>query len=254
MSILEFVTQDELDNLSEDPQIAFMELVNAAQRSFSAKIEPFSSDDQNDWHRIEDIRYNFMNAVIASARRFEIEPFSSMAVPTYQKSRDGDFFQFKSDLDHYITQIIIDNSRRSRRDTVEIPDLSKQKIRTYITALRKCIEDSHMADSKRAALLKKLDAFESELEKRRLSMMDAARLTYLVLGVPGTVWASVDIVHKLTNNIMQTVAESKHTEDEKQQLPPAVPPKALVAPRPPEPARTPRPGAFDSDLDDDVPF
>lgn len=107
-----------------------------------------------------------------------------------------------------------------------------------------------MSAAEREALLKKLDAFESELEKRRLNMMAVTRLTYLVLNVPGTVWASVDITLKLTTNIMQTVAEAKAAEEETKQLPAAAPPKALSAPcKPP----TPRP-PFDDNLDDDVPF
>lgn len=39
MSIFEFVSQDELDDLDEDHRMAFMQLVNAAQRTLSAKIE-----------------------------------------------------------------------------------------------------------------------------------------------------------------------------------------------------------------------
>lgn len=35
MSIFKFVTQDELDDLPEDPQLAFATLVNHAQRRFA---------------------------------------------------------------------------------------------------------------------------------------------------------------------------------------------------------------------------
>lgn len=41
-------------------------------------------------------------------------------------------------------------------------------------------------DAKREALLKKLDAFESELEKRRLNMATVAKFAYFILGVPST--------------------------------------------------------------------
>ncbi|WP_222428355.1 hypothetical protein [Sphingomonas suaedae] len=109
-----------------------------------------------------------------------------------------------------------------------------------------------MTEAKREALLSKLDAFEKELEKRRLNMLAVARLTYLILAVPGTVWASVDITHKLTTSIMQTVAEAKAAEEETKQLPAPAPPKALSAPR-----KGPTPAAscgFSDDLGDDVPF
>jgi len=136
MSILEFVSQDVLDDLDEDAQIAFMQLVNAAQRTLSSKLEHLNPNENDDWQKIEEVRYSFMNVVIAAAKRFEIEPFLSLTVPTFSNFRDVDHRQFKSDLDHYLTQLILDNSLRSKRDSVEILPVSKDRIRTYVSGLR----------------------------------------------------------------------------------------------------------------------
>ncbi len=89
-----------------------------------------------------------------------------------------------------------------------------------------------MTESKRDSLLKKLDAFEAELEKRRLNMLTVARFAYLVLGVPGTLWASADITHKLATSIMQTVAEAKAEEDKTKQLPAVTPSKGAKSAAP----------------------
>jgi len=109
-----------------------------------------------------------------------------------------------------------------------------------------------MTDAKREAMLKKLDAFETELEKRRLNMGTVAKFAYLILSVPGTMWASADITHKLTTNIMQTVAEAKVAEDETRQISSAPPLKALSAPRKSAPTRGS--SGLDSNFDDDIPF
>ena len=90
MSLLEFLDQNELDDLDEDPRMAFMQLVNAAQRSLSAKISALDPDNQNEWQKTDELRYSFMNVVVAAAKRFEIEPFQSMEVPHYSNFRDGD--------------------------------------------------------------------------------------------------------------------------------------------------------------------
>ncbi len=249
MSIFEFVSQDELDDLDEDHRVAFMQLVNAAQRSLSTKVEALDPENQYEWQKAEELRYSFMNVVVAAAKRFEIEPFHLMEVPQYANFRDTDHRQFKSDLDHYVTQLVLDNSLRSRRDSVAVLPNTKDRLRTYVSGLRQCVENGNMTDAKREALLKKLDAFESELEKRRLNMVTVAKFAYFILSVPGTMWASADITHKLTTNIMQTVAEAKVAEDETRQLPSATPLKALSAPRKPAPAQ-----GFSADLDDDIPF
>lgn len=248
MSILDFVTQDELDDLDEDHRVRFMEIVNIAQRKLSEKVGKLDPEIESDWRKIEEIRYSFMNVVLASAKRLEIEPFVSMEVPKQQRFGNHDHLQFKADLDHYVTQLILDNSSQSKRDSVIVLPNTKSQLRTYIIGLRQCVENGNMSEAKRDALLKKLDAFESELEKRRLNMMTVARFAYFVLSVPGTVWASVDITQKLTTSIMQTVAEAKAEEDKSKRLSAAAAPKALSAPRRDATAK------LADDLDDEVPF
>ncbi len=113
-----------------------------------------------------------------------------------------------------------------------------------MNGLKQCIQNGNLTAAKRESLLKKLDAFEVELEKRRLNMLTVARFSYFIFSIPGTVWASVDIT--------QNVAEAKAAEDETKQLPAMAQPKALSAPRKPAPPT--RASGFSDDRDDDVPF
>lgn len=256
MTILNFVTQDELDDLPEDPSMAFMTLVNHAQRRLAEQTRGLDPEERYQWQERNDICHSFMNVVVAAAKRFEIEPFVSMEIPRLDNFEDKDHKQFRSDLDHYVTQLMLDNSIRARSDSVSIPPESKDRIRGHIYALRGCLEKSNMTPAKREALAKKLNAFEAELEKRRLSMLAVTRVAMEILALPGGVWASAELAPKLITNIMQTVAEAKAAENETRQLPPVAPPKALSAPRAPR-APEPEPqraGGFADDLDDDVPF
>ncbi|RYD42261.1 MAG: hypothetical protein EOP63_13405 [Sphingomonadales bacterium] len=115
MSILNFVRQEDLDDLDEDSRTAFMQLVNHAQRSLGERTKNLDEQDQYQWREIEDERLSFMNVRIASAKRFEIEPFASMIVPRQDNFRTEEWRQFKSDLDHYITQLVLDNSKPRRQ-------------------------------------------------------------------------------------------------------------------------------------------
>jgi len=195
MSILNFVTQDELDDLDEDPRVAFMSLVNHAQRRFSEQSEKLDSSDEAQWHQLEELRHSFMNVIVAAAKRFEIEPFVSMEVPRISDFNNYDHRQFRADLDHYITQLMLDNSLRSKKDSVAILPNSKDKIRAYVHGLRECIEQGNMSEAKRESLLKRLDQFESELEKRRLNILVVAHFALELLALPGAVWTSVDIAN-----------------------------------------------------------
>jgi hypothetical protein len=231
MTVLDFVSQDELDDLDEDPRIAFMAFVNHAQRRLAQQTETLDPQDEAQWEQREELRHSFMNIVIAAAKRFEIEPFASMQVPRLSDyKKNVDHRQFKADVDHYITQLVLDNSIRAKRDSVAILPNSKDRIRSYVLGLRQCIEQANMAEPKREALLRRLDQFESELEKRRLNILAVARLAFELLAIPGGVWASADVANKLITNVMQTVAEAQSAEQDTRQLAPAAPPKALSPP------------------------
>jgi hypothetical protein len=74
MSILDFITQDELDDLDEDPSRAFMSIVNIAQRRLADQTKGFDTQDQSGWEARQELRYSFMNIIIAAGKRLEIEP------------------------------------------------------------------------------------------------------------------------------------------------------------------------------------
>lgn len=251
MSIFTFVTQDELDDLPEDPSMAFMVLVNHAQRRLAEASKGLDPEERYQWEQLEELRHSFMNVVLAAAKRFEIEPFVTMEVPRLSEFNNTDHRQFRSDLDHYVTQLMLDNSIRNKRDSVEVLPKTKDRLRAYVQGLRGCIEQGKMTDAKREALLKKLDQFEQELEKRRLSLLAVTRLSLEILAIPGAVWATGEVGTRLITNVMQVVAEAKAAEDETRKLPSTAPPKALSPPRKEQPKSAP---AFDADLDDDVPF
>ena len=258
MTILNFVTQEQLDSLDmDDPQAAFMNLVNFAQRSFSAQTSKLDLDERNDYQKREEIRHNFMNVMAASAKRLEIEPFVSMDVPRQSNFNENEFRNFKDDLDNYVTQIMLDNSMKSKKNSVEILPQSKDKIRTYVHSLRECVEKSNMQGAKRKALLDKLDAFEKELEKRRVNILAVALVSFEVLGIPGSLWGSAEIAHKLINNVMQEVAEARVIDQQTRSIAAPSVPKALSPPRSEDmKASTPawKKQPTPSDLDDEIPF
>lgn len=248
MSILDFVSQDDLDDLEDDPRQAFMQIVNLAQRSLSSKLQKLDQDQEDQWRAAEDVRHSFMNVVVATSKRFEIEPFCLMEVPRINDSLN--FKQFKSDLDHFVTQLVLDNSEQKKRNSVSILPKSKEKIKNYINALRDCVQNANMDEKKRSALLNRLDDLEAELEKKRANMLLVAKLAFEVLAIPGGVWASYDIATKLMSNISQVVEEAHQADLANRPVAISRPVPALSAPRK-EPVYR---GGFADDLDDDVPF
>lgn len=250
MNIFDFITQDEIEELPEDPNMAFTAFVGHASKRLSKRTAELDNvDDQESYQQLEEARHGFMNVVVAAAKRYKIEPFASMDVPTHREFDWNAHRDFKSDIDHYMTQLLLDNVVRERSNSVELTGKAKDRIRGHIHALKTCIDNADLSDAKRAALHKKLTAFEGELEKKRLNLLAVTRVTLEVLALPGGVWATSEIVHKLTTNVMEVVAEAKAAEDEARRLAPSAPPLQLSAPR----KAISQSSNYD-DLDDDIPF
>ncbi len=244
MAVHDFITSDEIEAAPEDPAMAFAELVGIAERRLAGLCKPYWNEDGG-YRAIEDYQYSFENVVIGLARSFEIEPFASRDMPRRRNFGHEEYQDFRSDLDHYLTQLLVDNTLRNKRNSVPISEKDKDRIRSHLHGLRAAIDAAELTDSKRATLHKRLAEFEEALDKPRLNLMSATLFAFAILGLPGAVWQSADVVGKLTQNILSVIAEAKLADDENRRLAPSEPRAALIPPRQ-EP--------FDKDLDDEIPF
>ena len=251
MAVQDFITSDEIEAAPEDPAMAFAELVGIAEKRLTDLCKPHMGD-QDGWDYIQEYRHGFENVVIGLARSFKIEPFASRDVPRRRDFSQDDYQEFRSDLDHYLTQLLVDNTLRNRRNSVPVSEKAKDRLRQHLHALRAAVDEADLTELKRAALHKRLGAFEAALDKPRLSLMEATLLTVAILGLPGSVWASAEIVGKLTQTILAIVAEAKMADDEERRLPPTEPRAALVPPRQEE--RRPGGSSLSDELDDEIPF
>jgi hypothetical protein len=254
LNIFDFITQDEIDELpDDDPRAAFMQFVRLAQARLAERTAEIDSNDQRGWEELSDARLGFQNVVIAAAKNFGIEPFASLVVPRRKDFGQEDHLQFKTDLDHYFTQLLLDNTSRAKRDSVAISTDLKASIRTYVFHLRKLIEEANDIDeTKRQVLLRRLADFESELEKKRLNLVAVTVLAITILGAPGALWSSADAANRLVTSILRVVGEAKLADDAMRRLPSSEAPKAITGPRPEQSSsqkRSTRP-----EMDDEIPF
>jgi hypothetical protein len=255
MIIFDFITQEEIDELpDDDPHTAFTTFVRIAQRRLGERTEEIDANNQDGWAALEEARHGFMNVVIAAAKKYEIEPFASLSVPRLEVFDSKIHRQFKADLDHYLTQLLLDNSSRAKRDSVLISPELKGTIRTYLHHLREAIDNADdLSEARRNVLLQKLAEFEAELEKKRLSLLAVTVLAITLLSAPGGLGATADIATKLVTNILRVVGDAKMADDETRRLPSSAAPMAITGPRKSDPELMPK-NDKRNDLDDEIPF
>jgi hypothetical protein len=257
MAVQDFITPDEFADAPEDPAMAFADLVGRAERRLSELLNPLF-DQQNSYYQFETLQHGFMNVVVGLARSFKVEPFASRDVPRRKDYDDGEFIEFKADLDHYLTQLLVDNTIRNRQNSVLLVEKDKERIRVHVRAIKDAIDKASLSEAKRSALHKKLTDFEKALEKTRLNLMEATMFAIAILGLPGAVWTSAEVVGKLTQTVLTIVAEAKVVDDENRRLAPTEAPAALMPPRKDDlrgPFGKSKSGAsLAEELDDEVPF
>jgi hypothetical protein len=255
MLIFDFITQEEIDELPvDDPSVAFTMFVRIAQRRLGEKTSKLDPGDRGDWELIEEARYAFMNIIIAAAKKYEIDPFTSLSVPRLEDYNFNTHRQFKADLDHYITQLVLDNSSRAKRDSVPISPELKSTIRTYLHHLREAIDRAgDLSESKRNVLLRRLAEFEAELEKKRLNLLAVTVIAITFLSAPGGLGSTADIASKLITNILRAVGEAKLVNDEARRIPSSAEPIAITGPRPKE-SELIKPEIQRREMDDEIPF
>jgi hypothetical protein len=258
LSVFNLVTPEELDNLPEDSQAAFVEFVRIAQ----SKLTAFEADydfEARGSDPLEDFRYSLMSAAIGAARTFEIPEIAKLEIPLRKNFIWESYRQFRADLDHYVTQILLQASIQRRRDSVPMSTEAKDRIRSHLQGIRSLLDQAQgLTEAKRLALYAKLTAFETALEKSRVNLFAISRVVFEVLSVSANLVALNDspALNKLLMNIMTVAGEAKAADDENRKLPSHEAPKALLPPRQeqPKPKKDKSDWSRGPEFDDEIPF
>jgi hypothetical protein len=218
MEYFDFIKGDELDDLPEDPQAAFIGFVRIAQPRLTARLREIGPEDQYNYSDIQDARYGFQSVVLGAAKKFGIEPFASIEMPTLHDYSEGNYRQFRADLTHYITQIMLAVADRDRSTSVPLLEDARQSVRTYIAHLRDAIDRTDLPERKKANLHKHLDRLEEELTRRRVRLVVVATAVMAIVSAPGNFASSYDAVVRLTNAIMREIGTAKATDEEQRKI------------------------------------
>lgn len=256
MSIFDFLTQDQIDDLpDDDDEGAFLKLVNHATRKLSELTAGLDESQEHDWAQIRDYRYSFVNVIAAAAQQYRVRAFEGLDIPEFKDFDSGDYRKYRDQLDHYVTQAVLAASIKARRTTVQLSPDTKVLIRKYTSDLREIIERAELDGKKREALLDKLAAFEAELEKKRFNLVAVTMLAIGLLGAPGALAESGEVAFRLLGQVFKAIAEAKAEEDNRTPLPDRSGERpSIVLPRRLGKRVTQARESFSADLDDEIPF
>ncbi|QDC36465.1 hypothetical protein [Sphingobium fuliginis] len=193
-----------------DPNEAFLFIVLAAR----ARLDSVEHDDQArskydllQWRR----QYIYELCAVAAELGIGGLPSAKDSVNTPEAMA-----KFDADMALVLTKIKASQRALLRSDSVKLPLVTKQGIRDDLEALRARVNSSNLSEEKKAALHKKIDAVEAELDNSRSSLRPLWLLAGAVAAaVPGAVGTLADLSPAIdtVNKIVARAHEAKAHEE-----------------------------------------
>jgi hypothetical protein len=242
------ITDEELAQLPEDPELAFVEFERIMRAQLYEAEEEVSREQFGD---ADTYRLEYMNKVLAAAKEYGIEALVQWQVPSANGRIFEEYRQFVSDVDHFTTQIRIRHAPKNRRNSVGLDGNTKRKIHHHIDQIRSAIDQAELPDTKRESLYEKLARFALEVDKARTGLEAGMAVYIAVCDGIGQGFKKLEPARRLVDSIAGLLGRAKEVEDSLRPiLPPPAERKRLEPPR--DGLSAPPPTGID--LDDDIPF
>lgn len=248
---MDLITVNEMDELPDDPATAFVQL----ERICRIRLHEYTSQ-QDRYEHGDDLRLEYMTIVASAAETYGVAEFD-------EPSGGWEPQYFKGVYQRAIaiaTKLAIEGKRARALTSVALPLGAKERLKKHLEDLRAAVDKVELDEKRKKVLREKLNGFEKEIER------DKSNVSVILVGVAlvaaalnqatGAVTGVEDSIIKLpetVNAINVLLGREKLKELEASPDPLPLPPsvtKALPAPKP----MPNRPSAFDSELEDDVPF
>lgn len=245
MSEYDLIPEEAYGDLPQDDHDKFVVLVRIAQTNLARLLDQTNSSDF-----ASEIRSQFISIISGIAEALGIEglPKIDDNIADYEK-----YQMFQVYLAGVVAKVRLQSNLVAKPHSVELGRVTRARIQQEIDQLRHSIESSDLPEKKKAALRDKLDELETELTKKRLSFARTMAIAASIMTIVGGGTAALANAPEAKETVMaiiRLIGEDKAKEEE-ERLRISPPPKAL--PDHTKSQSRPQP-AFDSDLDDDVPF
>jgi hypothetical protein len=143
------ITDEEIEQLPEDPELAFVEFEKIMRDRTNGKIGEAS---QEQWCNADVFYLEYINKVLAAARAYTIDGLKDLQVPSVNSNSYEAYRQIVTDVDFYTIQIRIRHAGRNRQNSVGLDGNTKAKIHSYVQKIRIVLDKAELPESKRDLL------------------------------------------------------------------------------------------------------
>jgi hypothetical protein len=246
------ISDEDLMNLPEDPEEAFVMFERLARENLDEDLV------ENPEESISAKR-DYMSAVLAAAKIFEIAELSQWDMPRVGDDPWQVYDQFLSDVGLCVNKLRLLRVKRVKQYSVALNAAAKKKLHHYLDQMRETIEKLEVSVAKKDRLLKKISALALEIDRERTGYRAFADLVIEAADDAGEAAKRLEPVVRLTERIGAALGIAKRAEETRALPAPEErkriePPKAEKLPDFSRKKSPPRGGSFAKELDDEIPF
>lgn len=220
------VTDDEMEALPEDPELAFVAFEQILRQRVADAIEARENS------RIDDLCIDYISRVLAAKKAFGLDVLNDWQVPTLEGNVWQSYTTFKSDVDHYTTEIRLRRARRAREFSVAFDAAAKERLRHLLEEMLKIVDRLEVDTARKEALYARIDALAKEVNRDRTRFEAYAALVITACERGDEAVGKLRHLRRFIELIGNTFGKAKRQEDDaSKRLPPRQEPKKIDPPR-----------------------
>ena len=139
------ISDDELLNLPDDPELAFLQYEDMLRRRVQSII------DNSEGYNIEEVKIDYISQILGLVKALELkflEDWDLSSITSNQEYVDDNYRLIISEVSHIIVQIRIKNARRVKKYSVALDPAAKEKIRHYLGQIKEIVNKLEVSESK----------------------------------------------------------------------------------------------------------
>ncbi|MGE7371248.1 hypothetical protein ACQKKX_19610 [Neorhizobium sp. NPDC001467] len=214
--------RDNFDDLPDDPLEAFVILAKELNAKLEKQIEESPS-----FQTAEKYRLQHMSDVLSLIKELEITELSNWRLPSQNITDVSQ--KFYVNLHSYILGASVRNSKINKRNSANLNEATKARIHNLINEIRRTLDSLHIDDRKRNSLMAKLNAFASDIDKKRTRFDNLMGMILEASVVAKEVGETLNPFNEFLKRVTDLLSVAKEDEGTLS-LPPSSPTLELPAP------------------------
>jgi hypothetical protein len=206
--MIQQISQAEIEQLPENPPERFVGIEEICRNRLYEATEY-----EQDWAAVQDARLRYMSTVIAAARYLKISPICDIEVPKRSQWDEKDYQDFVSEIHFYIVQLMMAGAERNSSTSIHLQGSTRDRLLTLTSHLREQVRRLDLPSGQIERLIRRIDAFETELQNPKLQFAAIAALSLAIAAGISDVGGAATTIRQLVNQVEETLGIAKDEQD-----------------------------------------